>query len=157
MSEGSSYPPIGDYAFIADGNSVALVSREGSIDWWCMKRVDAGSCFGRLLDREKGGFCSISPRQGEWRFSRRYIEGTLVLETAFEGDAGGARVLDLFAVPPDDERYPHRQLLRVVEGVRGHVELDLRIAPRFDYGGSGPGYARKTSGSTAPSAVTTGS
>ena len=78
MHEGAAYPPIGDYALISDSNSVALVSREGSIDWCCMQRVDAGSCFGRLLDWGRGGYCSISPR-GSYSSSRRYIEGTLVL------------------------------------------------------------------------------
>lgn len=133
MCEGAAYPPIGDYAFISDSNSVALVSREGSIDWCCMQRVDAGSCFGRLLDWEKGGYCAITPR-GSYSSSRRYIEGTLVLETTVEAEAGEVRILDFFTMAADPQEYPYRQLLRIVEGVRGYVELDLTIAPRFDYG-----------------------
>lgn len=127
------YPPIGDYAFIGDGNSAALVSRDGSIDWCCLPRVDAGSCFGRLLDRERGGFCSITP-QDEVRPAREYVKDTLVLQTTFQTGGGEARLLDCFTVPEDGERYPYRQLLRIVEGVRGHVQFDLRVAPRFDYG-----------------------
>lgn len=133
MYEGATYPPIGDYALISDSNSVALVSREGSIDWCCIQRVDAGSCFGRLLDWEKGGYCSISPR-GSWLASRHYIEGTLVLETTVEAEGGEVRIFDLFAMAADPQEYPYRQLLRIVEGIRGHVELELKIVPRFDYG-----------------------
>ncbi|MDP9440219.1 MAG: DUF5911 domain-containing protein, partial [Actinomycetota bacterium] len=138
MPEKSRYPPIADYALIADGNSTALVSRAGSIDWCCIQRLDAGSCFGRLLDWERGGFCSIAPKGETRNSSRRYVEGTLVLETTFEAEGGEARLIDCYALPADPEGYPYRQILRVVEGVTGHVELELEIAPRFDYGSIEP-------------------
>ena len=133
MTERSAYPPIGDYALIADGNSTALVSRSGSIDWCCIRRIDAGSCFGRLLDREKGGYCSIAPRGDGWTASRRYVEETLVLETTFHSEGGEARLLDCFFLP-EEGAAPLRWLSRIVEGVRGHVELELEVSPRFDYG-----------------------
>ena len=57
------YPPIADYALIGDCHSTALMSRSGSIDWSCMPRFDTDSCFGRLLDWDKGGYCSIAPTQ----------------------------------------------------------------------------------------------
>lgn len=139
MAEASDYPPIGDYALIADSNSAALVSREGSVDWCCIKRMDAGSCFGRLLDRERGGYCSIAPEDGGLlSTSRRYLDDTLVLETTLGTESGEARILDCFTMPASMEDYPYRQLLRVVEGVRGHVGLRFEIAPRFDYGGLKP-------------------
>jgi GH15 family glucan-1,4-alpha-glucosidase len=128
------YPSIGDYALIADSNSVALVSRGGSIDWCCIQRIDAGSCFGRLLDWEKGGFCSISPSGGSSDTSRRYLDETLVLETTFHSDGGVARLYDFYALPASTQEYPHRQLIRILEGVSGSVEFDLRVVPRFDYG-----------------------
>lgn len=134
MAKKTDYPPIGDYAVIADGNSAALVTRSGSIDWCCIRRMDAGSCFGRLLDREKGGFCEVSPVGDGWTFSRRYIEDTLVLETTFGSGAGEARLIDCFVTLPGDDVEPYRQILRVVEGVRGYVQLKLEISPRFDYG-----------------------
>jgi GH15 family glucan-1,4-alpha-glucosidase len=138
MPDRSSYPPIGDYALIADSNSAALVSRGGSVDWCCIRRIDAGSCFGRLLDREKGGFCSISTRDGAGTSSREYVGDTLVLKTVFRVGGGEAHLFDCFTLPRSREEFPYRQLLRVVEGVRGHVELDLKIVPRFDYGNLEP-------------------
>ena len=137
MADGGRYPAIADYALISDSNSAALVSRAGSIDWCCLPRLDAGSCFGRLLDWEKGGFCSISPKGGTRNSSRRYLEDTLVLETTFEAEGGEARLIDCFALP-EDPRHPHHQILRVVEGVSGYVELEMEIAPRFDYGAVAP-------------------
>src|SRR5215213_312791 len=128
------YPAIGDYALIAGSNSVALVSRAGSIDWCCIQRIDAGSCFGRLLDWEKGGFCSISPKDGSQGTSRRYLDETLVLETTFHADGGVARLYDFYALPASTREYPYRQLVRILEGVSGSVEFDLRVVPRFDYG-----------------------
>jgi GH15 family glucan-1,4-alpha-glucosidase len=132
------YPPISDYALIADSNSAALVSRGGSVDWCCIRRIDAGSCFGRLLDREKGGFCSISTRDGAGTSSREYVGDTLVLKTVFRVGGGEAHLFDCFTLPRSREEFPYQQLLRVVEGVRGHVELDLKIVPRFDYGNLEP-------------------
>ena len=138
MSNKADYPPIGDYGLIADSNSTALVSRAGSIDWCCIQRIDSGACFGRLLDREKGGYCEISPNEEDCNISREYIGETLVLQTTFQTNGGEARLYDCFTLPASMEHYPHRQLLRVVEGVRGHVELSLKIMPRFDYGSIDP-------------------
>jgi len=101
MADKERYPAIADYALIADSNSTALVSRAGSIDWCCIPRLDAGSCFGRLLDWEKGGFCSIAPKGGIGNYSRRYLEDTLVLETTFEAEGGAARLIDCYVLPSD--------------------------------------------------------
>ena len=138
MADKERYPAIADYALIADSNSTALVSRAGSIDWCCIPRLDAGSCFGRLLDWEKGGFCSIAPKGGIGNYSRRYLEDTLVLETTFEAEGGAARLIDCYVLPSDPREHPYRQILRVVEGLSGHVELEMEIAPRFDYGSIAP-------------------
>jgi GH15 family glucan-1,4-alpha-glucosidase len=134
VSHGDSYPPIGDYALIGDCHTAALVSRAGSIDWCCLPRFDSGSAFARILDAGKGGRCSISPiAEGSWERAREYLPETLVLETTLSGPAGEARVIDCFTVC-ESARSPERELLRVIEGSRGAVELVIRVAPRFDYG-----------------------
>jgi len=139
------YPPIADYGFIADCHSVALVSREGSVDWCCMPRVDARSCFGRLLGWKSGGYCRIAPGR-RCRTTRDYLPGTLVLETTFETDSGRARLLDCFTMRRGGRRDPYRQLLRVVEGIEGTVRFDLDVAPVFDYGAVRPWIRRAGSG-----------
>jgi GH15 family glucan-1,4-alpha-glucosidase len=148
------YPPIADYALIGDCRSAALVSRAGSIDWCCMPRLDRGSCFGRLLGWDRGGYCSISPAQQDVSTSRRYVDGTLVLETRFAAGSGEARLWDCFAV--DDAGVAAARLLRIVEAVRGQMEFDLAIVPRFDYGElepwlrcHGPGVHSATGGDDA--------
>lgn len=138
MSDASSHPLIGDYAFISDCHSAALVSRGGSIDWCCMPRIDSGSCFGRLLDRERGGFCSISPGGEGGASYWRYLDGSLVLETTFETSSGEARLFDCLVMREGGRENPYHQLLRIVEGVRGRVDLRLLVAPRFDYGAISP-------------------
>jgi GH15 family glucan-1,4-alpha-glucosidase len=132
------YPPIADYGVIGECHTAALVSRAGSIDWCCMPRLDSGSYFGRLVDWEQGGFCSISPVEPEWTSDRRYIDETLVLETTFRGAQGEARLIDCFAMREGGRHDPYHQILRVIEGVRGSMEFEVRVAPRFDYGSLKP-------------------
>ena len=126
------YPPIADYGLIGDCRTAALVSRQGSIDWCCLPRFDSGAAFARLLDRERGGYCSVAPRGERWTSSRRYVDDTLVLETTFEARGGNATLYDFFSVTGDGERGP--QIVRVLEATRGTVDMEIRIAPRFDYG-----------------------
>ncbi|MDQ6746054.1 MAG: glycoside hydrolase family 15 protein [Actinomycetota bacterium] len=135
MPSPNRYVPIGDYALIGDCHTAALVSRQGNIDWCCLPRFDSGSAFARLLDAERGGYCSVAPSgRARWEISREYLEDTLVLQTTYQGSAGEARVLDLF-LPSDRARHSwERRLLRVVEVLRGSVSFALHVAPRFDYG-----------------------
>ena len=137
-----SYPPIGDYAYIADCHSSALVSRSGSIDWCCMPRIDSGSCFGRILDWEKGGYCRISPARPH-EISRTYLENTLILETTFREENGEARLLDFFTMRKGGEHLPHQQILRIVEGIKGKIAFEIDIVPRFDYGSIRPWIRRQ--------------
>jgi GH15 family glucan-1,4-alpha-glucosidase len=134
----TEYPPISDYALIGDCHGVALVCADGSIDWCCLPRIDSGSCFGRLLDRERGGHCSIAPLEPDGAPTREYVDDTMVLRTLLTSAAGQARIVDLLVIDAERPREAARQVLRVVEGVRGSVELEIRIAPRFDYGASLP-------------------
>ncbi len=138
MANKDRYEDIAEYAFIADSNSTALISRAGSIDWCCIQRIDAGSCFGRLLDYDQGGYCSITPRSGLQSVARQYVEGTLVLETTFEAEGGEARLIDFYELPETPGKSLHRHLIRIIEGVTGVVDLDIKIEPRFDYGSIKP-------------------
>ena len=87
MSDESPYPPIADYGYIADCHSAALVSKSGSIDWCCLPRYDSASCFGRLLDWKKGGYCQVVP-SSPYEVSRRDCSRSLVLETRFKSKGG---------------------------------------------------------------------
>jgi GH15 family glucan-1,4-alpha-glucosidase len=127
-------PSISHYGLIGDCHSAALVSCDASIDWCCLPRFDSGSCFGRLLDRERGGFCAVSVKgDATWQESS-YVEDTLVLESVGEGPQGTVRVTDFFAMRENGALDPRRELIRIVECERGSAEVRLEVAPRFDYG-----------------------
>lgn len=136
------YPPIDDYAFISECHASALVSRTGSIDWCCMPRIDSAPCFGRLLDWERGGHCRIAPVETA-EISRRYLDDTLVLETTFRQGGARARMLDFFPMRKGGRHNPHKQILRLIEGLAGRMEFSLECMPRFDYGSIKP-WVRKT-------------
>jgi GH15 family glucan-1,4-alpha-glucosidase len=133
------YPPIADYALIGDCHGAALVSREGSVDWCCMPRVDSDSCFGRLLDWDKGGYCLIAPVDDGSAMARRYLPGTMVLETHFRTGQGEVRLYDFFMMDAGVEEMTRYNLVRLVEGVAGAVDMRVEIRPRFDYGEIRPG------------------
>src|SRR4051794_2586592 len=107
------YPPIADYALIGDCHSAALISHAGSVDWCCMPRIDAGSLFGRLLDWDRGGHLAIALASGRRPVARRYVDGTLVLETLLEDESGDGVLIDCMTMHEGGARDPHRQLLRV--------------------------------------------
>jgi GH15 family glucan-1,4-alpha-glucosidase len=136
-------PSIADYALLGDGHTAALVSDEGSVDWCCLPRFDSGSVFGRVLDWDRGGYCQIRPTDAGVTSFRSYLEGTMVLATTFESPSGSAVVYDCFTMRAGGARNPHRQLLRVVEGTRGRMTLDVTISARFDYAGVKPWLRRR--------------
>ncbi|HUA11822.1 MAG TPA: glycoside hydrolase family 15 protein [Solirubrobacteraceae bacterium] len=136
-------PAISSYGLIGDCHSAALVSTEGSIDWCCLPRFDSGSCFGRLLDRERGGFCAIDFSGSTEAESCSYLQDTLVLENVLSGPQGMVRLLDFFAMHEGGAREPRRELIRIVECERGGAEVCFQVAPRFDYGAVRP-WLRRT-------------
>jgi alpha,alpha-trehalase len=128
---------IGDYGMLADGSSGALVDRRGSIDWLCLPRFDSPALFGRLLDPDAGHW-SITPA-GEYQVRRRYLPGTMVIETDFTTSTGTARLRDALAVAPGQRGHdlgirPPHELLREVEGVSGSVAFQVELVPRPEYG-----------------------
>ena len=131
---------IEDYALIGDLQTVALVSRLGSVDWLCAPRFDSGACFAALLGEPKNGRWLVAP-VGEIKNSRRrYLQDTLVLETEHETDEGVVVVTDfmpLRGVAPD--------IVRIVEGKQGRVRMKSDLVIRFDYGSIVP-WVRRTNG-----------
>src|ERR687898_182007 len=141
--------PIADYGLLTDCNGSALVDSAGSIDWLCMPRYDSGALFARLLDPDAGHW-SIRPT-GPFEVERRYLEGTLVIEMTFETQDGVARLTDAMAFPHGQRGHelgldvPH-ELLRLVEGLSGTVELEMELAPRPEYGLVKPLFRRTEEG-----------
>jgi GH15 family glucan-1,4-alpha-glucosidase len=129
--------PIEDYAMIGDGQTAALVSRDGSIDWLCWPRFDSAACFAALLGNDTHGRWRIGPTATDARATRRYLEDTLVLETTFETPAGAVSVTDF--MPP---RNGWSEVIRIVRGVRGRVDLEMDLVLRFDYGQAVPWVSR---------------
>jgi alpha,alpha-trehalase len=129
--------PIAEYGLLADCNTAALVARDGSIDWLCFPRYDSPSVFARLLD-EDAGHWSIRPAAA-FTSERRYLPGTLVLETTFTTDTGSVKITDALVFADGQRGHdlgyetPH-ELVRSVEGLAGEVELAFELAPRTEYG-----------------------
>ncbi len=120
---------IEDYALIGDLQTAALVSREGSIDWLCFPRFDSGACFAALLGDEENGRWVIEPNGAVETTRRRYRGDSLILETEWTTRDGVVRVLDF--MPP---RGVAPDVVRIVEGVEGEVEMRSELVIRFDYG-----------------------
>ncbi|MGY3622553.1 trehalase-like domain-containing protein [Bradyrhizobium sp. USDA 10063] len=124
---------IKDYAIIGDCRTAALISREGSVDWLCLPAFSSSSVFTRLLDPSAGHF-SIRPRSG-FATRRRYLPCSAVLETIFEAETGLAMLIDLCPIVDGlGSLEPMREVLRIIEGVEGYVDLEIEFAPRPDYG-----------------------
>jgi GH15 family glucan-1,4-alpha-glucosidase len=132
-----SHLPIADYALLSDCRSAALVSRMGSIDWLCFPRFDGPSVFGRLLDDQAGHWSITAVDATE--VSRRYVEGTMVLETTFRTPTGNAVLVDAMAMGRNERGHDlgidsPGIVLRSVSCQSGTVEIELEYAPRFEYG-----------------------
>jgi alpha,alpha-trehalase len=133
---GRGYRPIRDYGIIGDCHGNALVASDGGIDWCCLGRHDEAPVFFRLLDANKGGFWSIQPT-AEAELSRRYRQGTNILETTFETAHGSLTVTDLMPVGRHVDAGPHDHvrliapfwLIRRVTCTRGSVEVEIRFRP----------------------------
>jgi GH15 family glucan-1,4-alpha-glucosidase len=129
--------PIADYGLLADCNSAALVTRDGSIDWLCLPRYDSPAVFSRILDPDAGHW-SIRPARS-FSVEREYVPGTLVIETTFTTDEGVVRIRDAMAFSEGQRGHelgfdaPH-EMLRSVDGVSGRVKLQMELAPRGEYG-----------------------
>jgi alpha,alpha-trehalase len=157
---GSPFPPIAEYAFLSDCEVSALVAPSGNVEWLCLPRFDGPSVFGAMLDRDAGMF-KLAPADATVPAGRRYLPGTMVLETTWGTATGWIVVRDVLLIGPwhhDDERSTtHRRsptdseaahvLLRMLRCVNGSVEMRMECEPKPDYARKaawweydGPGY-----------------
>src|SRR6478752_6253288 len=134
---------IEDYAILGDTETVALVGRDGSVDWWCAPRIDSGACFAALLGSRDNGRWQIRPNGDVLAVRRSYREDTLVLETEYDTVDGTVAVID-FMLPGS----VHPTIHRIVEGRRGTVAMHLDLVVRFDYGSIVPWVRRTGDGLT---------
>ena len=121
--------PIENYAMIGDCHTAALVGNDGSIDWFCVPRFDSGACFAALLGDTGHGRWLLAPCARPSGVRRRYRDDTLILETDFETDEGCVRVIDF--MPLSNTRW---DIVRIVLGLRGRVDMRMELIARFDYG-----------------------
>ncbi|MFE7510775.1 glycoside hydrolase family 15 protein [Streptomyces sp. NPDC057540] len=131
---------IDDYALIGDLQTAALVGRDGSVDWLCLPRFDSAACFAAVLGDEDNGHWTIAPKGATTCTTRRYAEDSLVLETYWETRTGTVKVIDFM---PQRDRAP--DLMRIVEGISGTVEMASVLRLRFDYGSIVP-WVRRADG-----------
>jgi GH15 family glucan-1,4-alpha-glucosidase len=124
---------IEDYALISDMQTAGLVGRDGSIDWLCFPRFDSGACFAALLGGDENGQWRLAPRDGGDCTRRRYVDGSLILESEWDTPTGSVRVTDFMP-----ERGEAPDVVRMVEGVSGRVDMCSELRLRFDYGSVTP-------------------
>ena len=129
----NEYPAIADHGLIGDLQTCALVATDGTIDWFCSPRFDSPSIFGSLLDRARGGHLSTRPSHDAFETKQLYFPDTAILITRFLTEDGVGEVIDFMPVTSGTATEGHR-LLRVVRCVRGTIDFEIEIAPRFDYG-----------------------
>jgi GH15 family glucan-1,4-alpha-glucosidase len=130
--------PIEDYAALGDGGTVALVGRDGSVDWLCLPRFDSPACFAALLGKHRHGRWLLGPADAGATSTRRYVDGTFVLETTHTTGTGSVKVTDL--MPLGDGR---ADVVRRVEGLTGTVRMRHEWIVRFGYGKVRPWVSRR--------------
>ena len=139
--------PIGDYGFLSDGEVSALVAPGGAVDWMCVPRFDSPSAFGAILGRRAGTF-RVAPVDITVPADRRYLPGTMILETSWATATGWIVVCDALLIGPwhhqDDRSLTYRRtpndyeaehiLLRTIRCVSGEVQTIMDCEPALDYG-----------------------
>jgi GH15 family glucan-1,4-alpha-glucosidase len=156
---GSPFPPIAEYAFLSDCETTALVAPSGNVEWLCLPRMDSPSVFAAILDRDAGGF-RVGPADTNVPAGRRYLPGTMIVETSWGTRTGWVIVRDVLLIGPwhnEDERsHTHRRsptdydadhvLLRTMRCVNGSVEMAVECHPVYDYGQVFPEWEYTTDG-----------
>jgi len=160
----SPFPPIADYAFLSDCVTTALIAPDGAVEWMCLPRPDSPSVFTTLLDRS-AGFFRVGPAHTHVPSQRRYVPGTMVLETTWSTATGWLGVRDALVMGPwhgqervEGARRPpadvtgRRTLLRTAKCISGQVDLMVDCMPLFDYGRSAGAWSFTAPAMTSPRA-----
>ena len=124
------YQPIEDYGVIGDLNTVALVSKRGSIDFMCFPDFDSPTIFAAMLDKEKGGFFKLHPVLEDINHKQLYLPETNVLLTRFLSEEGVAEITDFM---PEEEAYAGKEIIRRAACIKGKMRFKLECCPRFNY------------------------
>ena len=145
----TTFPPIADYGFLSNCEQSCLVAPDGSVEWLCLPRPDSPSVFGALLDRAAGSF-RFGPSNVQVPQHRRYVPGTMVLETTWQTPTGWMTVQDFLVIGPiqagsrrpDYHRAPSDfgavgALVRIATCISGRVEAVVNCGPLFNYGNAG--------------------
>ena len=130
----NDYPSIAEHGLIGDLQTSALVSTDGSIDWFCAPRFDSPSMFGALLDHRRGGHFRVRPVADSVTTKQLYFPDTAILITRFLTEAGVGEVTDFMPTASSAVATTRHRIVRMVRCVRGHMTFDIDMAPRFDYG-----------------------
>ncbi|HET7475970.1 MAG TPA: glycoside hydrolase family 15 protein [Dermatophilaceae bacterium] len=147
LTPGRPEVPIGDYGFLSDGEVTALVAPGGAVEWMCLPRFDSPSVFGSILGRHAGSF-NLGPSDTSVPAARRYLPGTMILETSWGTPTGWIIVRDALLIGPwhHERELSHTQrrtptdydaehvLLRTIRCVAGEVQTVVGCEPVFDYG-----------------------
>ncbi|MBR7834446.1 glycoside hydrolase family 15 protein [Actinospica durhamensis] len=140
----NDYPHIADHGLVGDLETAALISTDGTVDWWCVPRFDSPSIFASLLDSAQGGHCRltvVTPVDTESTVRQLYLPDTAILVTRFLTEQGVGEVAD-FMVPHESPQPADRhRLVRVARVVRGSLTFEFACRPRFDYGRVAPASA----------------
>lgn len=130
----TKYQPIEDYAIIGDLHTVALVGKDGSIDWCCIPRFDSPSVFGAILDADKGGYFRIAPpATPEMQYKQLYLPETNILISRFLCTDGVAEITDFMPIKKEGSSTHQHHIVRSVSVVRGSLPFDLVCRPAFNY------------------------
>jgi GH15 family glucan-1,4-alpha-glucosidase len=127
------YPEIGEHGLIGDLQTAALISTDGTVDWFCCPRFDSPSIFASLLDHDRGGYFRVAPDRDDYVSRQLYFPDTAILVTRFMTPEGAGEVVDFMPIVEGSATDSHR-LVRLVRVVRGSMRFRMEIQPRFDYG-----------------------
>jgi GH15 family glucan-1,4-alpha-glucosidase len=125
---------IEDYGFISNMRTGALVSRTGEIDWLCVPRFDSDACLASLVGYDEHGRWAMRPTHNILEIKQRYRGDTLILETDLVCEGGTIRITDFMPLSADERC----EVLRLVEGLSGEVEVEMLLDVRFGYGATKP-------------------